>query len=244
MLIFLGAALPIGFLMGAVAATQFFQAQVSFIANQACQVADNRKYWLGKERKGFSAADSEAITTAAAEHAREMCTMLGLTNVNPTVSFDNASDGNHPKFDLTICTIEVKDAKIPFALNVMGFDLARLFKGNFVGRGICTHPKISPYAVLEIDAPAVVEDKTEALATKDRDIAVIPVYGFFKQNLASGSSQNEDYGCGHAPTEDALNFFALNSHPVPKSEIKQMVAGTWPNSWPVTWHPTHKITMP
>ncbi|MBY0551715.1 MAG: hypothetical protein K2W95_30810 [Candidatus Obscuribacterales bacterium] len=195
------------------------QAKVSHIANQSAQIADEGKYWLGVPRPGY---DQRIASDKATAVASAMCKQMGLPDASVVVAFDD----RNPDFDITVCDLNVNAVgSIPFRLTIFNFDLARLFPGNVSARGVAAHAKIKPYALVHMDAPHRIDQSTRTpLGFNERDVAVLPAYGFFYQAVAGNSSVPQTpYGKGLAPNLTPENFFALNHYHLKKSDIEYVV---------------------
>ncbi len=240
---FIAIAVPIGIFFSDVAAAQLCQAQASHIANQACKVANSRKYWLGMRRPGYT---ESAARAEIEEVANTVCNTVGMGFVNATVAFDDRST----EFDLTVCELNFNAiGKIPFRLNVFGFDLAQLFPGNVHVKSVAARAKITQYAVLEIDAPSpsknAIDPNNNAVLNQWRDVVTMPVYGYFQDVPVLAAPYTDTtpgtaIGYGLADMSTAENFFAYNLQSVQGGIVQDMVKNSPPNywwSWPVSWNP-------
>ncbi len=216
----LGIAVPLFLFFGNVAAQLSLQAQVSHIANQAAQACDNGRYWLGQPRPGFTEQVASEEATAVAQ---ELCERVGLKGASVNVKFES----NNPNFDVTVCDVNVNAVgKIPFRTTAFGFDLAKLFPGNVSARGVAAHAKVKPYALIHMDAPTREDQSvTRPLGYNERDVAVIPAYGFF-YNASAGAPNTiaTPYGKGLAPNLSPENFIAMNHYHLKKTDIEHVMA--------------------
>jgi hypothetical protein len=201
------------------AAQLILQAKVSHIANQAAQTIDDGKYWLGMPRPGY---DQDQASQKATNVATALSKRLGLPNASVTVSFDGSSED----FDLTVCDVNVNAiALIPFRLTIFGFDMARLFPGNVSARGVACHAKVKPYALVHMDAPHAIDESTRRpLGFNQRDVAVMPAYGFFYTAVGGETKIGTPYGKGLAPNLSPENFFAMNHYHLKKSDVDHVMA--------------------
>ena len=216
----LGIAVPLLLFFGNVAAQLSLQAQVSHIANQAAQACDDGRYWLGQQRPGFTEQVASEQATAVAQ---DLCERVGLKGASVNVKFES----NNSEFDVTVCDVNVNAVgKIPFRTTAFGFDLAKLFPGNVSARGVAAHAKVKPYALIHMDAPTREDQSaTTPLGFNQRDVAVIPAYGFF-YNASAGSPNTiaTPYGKGLAPNLSPENFIAMNHYHLKKSDIEHVIA--------------------
>lgn len=218
-----------------VAVQLILQAKVSHIANQAAQVADEGKYWLGVPRPGY---DQRTASEKASAVATAMCKELGLPSASVNVTFDD----KNPDFDITVCELNVNAiASIPFRLTIFNFDFARLFPGNVSARGVASHAKITPYALVHMDAPHRIDQSTRTGAFNERDVAVLPAYGFFYQAVAGNTAVPQTpYGKGLAPNLTPENFFAMNHYHLKKSDI-EFILRTGRDVQLSGWHKERRI---
>lgn len=213
-----GIFIPLLIFFANIAAQLTLQAQVGNIANQAAQVSNAERYWLGLPRPGFSESIAADKATALAQ---KLCEQIGLRAASVSVIFDNS----HEDYDLTICDVNVNAAgRIPFRLTVFGFDMARLFPGNVSARGVGAHAKVQPYALIHMDAPTIDDQSTRRpLGLNQRDVAVIPAYGFFYNATGQPGNPNvTPYGKGVANAAPE-NFMAMNHYHLKKSDIDHVV---------------------
>ncbi len=217
------------------AAQLVLQEKVSNIANQAAQSVDEQRYWIGLPRPGFNQSVASDKATAVAE---ALCRRVGLQNASVSVSFDDSN----PDYDLTVCDVNVNAVSdIPFRTVLFGFDMASLFPGNVRARGVASHAKIVPYALIHMDAPHAIDQSTRRpLGFNERDVAVIPCYGFFYTAVAGETKVGTPYGKGLAPGLSPENFFAMNHYHLKKSDVTHVMA-TGEDIQLSGWHKQHVI---
>lgn len=195
------------------------QERVAHIANEAAQTIDDKRYWIGLPRPGFDqAVASEKATTLA----QDLCQRVGLQNASVTVTFDDSN----PDFDVTVCDVNVNAvAHIPFRTVVFGYDFAGLFPGNIRARGVASHAKIIPYALIHMDAPHGIDESTRRpLGFNQRDVAIIPAYGFFYTAVAGETKTGTPYGKGLADGLSPENFFSMNHYHLKKTDVEHVMA--------------------
>lgn len=194
------------------------QADSGHIATQAAGVVDDFKYWLGALRPGYDESLAMPVAEAA---ARQMCLRSGMTlrSINIKSTVDDA--GN----EQTICEVDV-DASRRFVflpiISVLG--LSGALSGNVHAHGETLHSKIPPYALIHMDAPTVDDQSTRLpLGFNQRDVAVIPAFGFFYNAVAGDSNvPPTTYGKGIAPLAPE-NFRALNHYHLKKEDIENVL---------------------
>lgn len=217
-------------------ATQLLlQEKVAHIANQAAQAVDDKRYWLGLPRPGY---DQAMATEKATAIAKDLCRRVGLQNASVDVRFDDSNT----EYDITTCDVNVNAvAQIPFRTVVFGYDFASLFPGNIKARGVATHAKIIPYALIHMDAPHAIDQVyRRPLGYNERDVAVIPAYGFFYTAVAGTTTMPTPYGKGLAPGLSPENFFSMNHYHLKKTDIEHVLA-TGEDVQLSGWHPGHLI---
>lgn len=191
--------------------------QVASIAMQASQACDEGRYWMGQPRPGFTKAQAEA---KARDVANKLCRRVGLNGATVSVSVEPNFD-----YDLTICDVAVNAPnKIPFRVNFFGVDLAKLFDGRAAARGVSAHARIKPYALVHMDAPTIDDEShTRPLGFNQRDVAVIPAYGFFYNATGTPGALVTPYGEGIAPDITPENGFSLNHYHLKKSDVDKVL---------------------
>ncbi|MBX9671588.1 MAG: hypothetical protein K2X93_28625 [Candidatus Obscuribacterales bacterium] len=217
-------------------ATQLLlQEKVAHIANQAAQAVDDKRYWLGLPRPGY---DQSLATEKAKAIAQDLCHRIGLQNASVDVRFDDSNT----EYDITTCDINVNAvAQIPFRTVVFGYDFASLFPGNVKARGVATHAKIIPYALIHMDAPHAIDQVyRRPLGYNERDVAVLPAYGFFYTAVAGTTRMPTPYGKGLAPGLSPENFFSMNHYHLKKTDIEHVTA-TGDDIQLSGWHPGRVI---
>jgi hypothetical protein len=226
---------PMIIFMANLAAQLMLQEKVAHVANQAAETVDEKRYWLGAPRPGYN---QQRATDHAKQVAQELCKRIGLQNASVNVTFDNSN----PEFDVTVCDINANAiAQIPFRTEVFGYDMARLFPGNVNARGVASHAKVTPYALIHMDAPHGVDQSTRRpLGFNERDVAVIPAYGFFYTAVGGVSTTGTPYGKGIANLQPE-NFFAMNHYHLKKSDV-EYVAETGNDVQLSTWNRQHVIS--
>jgi hypothetical protein len=219
LLLLAGVIIPLLIFSVNLAAQLILQAKVSHIANQAAQAVDDGKYWLGMPRPGY---DQEQASHKATAVATTLSKRLGLPNASVTVSFDSTATD----YDLTVCDVNVNAiALIPFRLTIFGFDMARLYPGNVNARGVACHAKVKPYALVHMDAPHAIDESTRRpLGFNQRDVAVMPAYGFFYTAVGGETKIGTPYGKGLADNLSPENFFAMNHYHLKKSDVEHVLA--------------------
>lgn len=217
------------------AAHLLLQAKVAHIANQAALTVDDSKYWLGMPRPGFT---ETVASDKATNVARELCKRVGLKDASVNVTFET----DNSDFEVTICDVNVNAvSQIPFRLNIFGFDMASLFPGNISARGVASHAKVQPYALIHMDAPHIVDEvNRRPLGFNQRDVAVIPAYGFFYNAVAGETTTPTEYGKGLAKNLSPENFFAMNHYHLKKSDV-DYVLETGKDVQLSSWHPGRTI---
>lgn len=217
------------------AAQLFLQAQVAQIADETAKATDEYRFWLGQPRPGFS---ENSASEKATNIARALCERVGLGGASVVVTYEKFEN-----VELTNCQVNVNAvAKIPFRLTLFGFDFASLFPGNVSARGIAAHAKVRPYAVMQMDAPHGDKDQsvTRPLGFNERDVAVIPVYGFFYNATGTAGAATTPYGKGIAKNLTPENSFALNHYSLKKQEL-EYVQRTKGDVFVNGWNPVRRI---
>ncbi|MDZ4832813.1 MAG: hypothetical protein SGJ27_03335 [Candidatus Melainabacteria bacterium] len=226
---------PMIIFMANLAAQLMLQEKVAHVANQAAGTVDQKRYWLGAPRPGY---DQEKASENAKAVAQELCKRIGIQNASVSITFDNSN----PDFDITVCDINANAVtEIPFRTEVFGYDMARLFPGNVSARGVASHAKVAPYALIHMDAPHGMDESTRRpLGFNQRDVAVIPAYGFFYTAVAGVTKTPTPYGKGIANLAPE-NFFAMNHYHLKKSDVEHVVA-TDEDIQLSGWHKQHVIS--
>jgi hypothetical protein len=246
--VFLSIFAPVGVFLSNIAAQQLFQSQASHIADQACEVVNDWRYWLDLERPGFkqNMGSTKTIALSAAKNAAEqMCATLGLADANAAVSVD---DGESPGQQSVRCILTVKNS-IPFPIEMFGFDMKKQFPPAISVTRVSVHKTIGPYGIIMIDAP---DNIVKGIAGPFRNAAVIPVYGLLNKGAIADPTDTTPataWGKGMASIGDTENFFALNGFPIPRSHILMMNGDQPPanplqNSFPFVWNAAHIETVP
>lgn len=192
--------------------------QATHIAAQTAQVVDDYKYWLDAPRPGY--AEDVALKTAT-DAAHSMSERMGLSDPKVTITFETDESGNQ----ITICRLEADArSRLPARVNVFGFDMGTLFPGTVDVMGRNTHSPGPPYALMHMDAPTIVDESTRRpLGFNQRDVVVIPTYGFFYNATGqAGNPNTTPYGKGIAQISPE-NFFAMNHYHLKKSDIDHVV---------------------
>ncbi len=225
---------PMLIFMANLAAQLMLQEKVAHVANQAAETVDEGRYWLGAPRPGYN--ESKASENAKVV-AQELCKRIGLQNASVRITFDNSN----PDFDVTVCDINANAiSQIPFRTDVFGYDMASLFPGNVSARGVASHAKVAPYALIHMDAPHGMDESTRRpLGFNQRDVAVIPAYGFFYTAVAGVTKNPTPYGKGIANLAPE-NFFSMNHYHLKKSDVEYVVA-TGNDVQISSWHKQHVI---
>lgn len=74
-LLFIAIAVPVGIFFINASIQLIVQSQLAHIANQAANVVDSNRYWLGQPRPGFNSGEAEKKAQAA---AKILCDRVGL----------------------------------------------------------------------------------------------------------------------------------------------------------------------
>lgn len=225
---------PMIIFMANLAAQLMLQEKVAHVANQAAETVDEKRYWLGAPRPGY---DQNKAAENAKAVAEALLHRIGLQNASVHITFDNSN----PDFDITVCDINANAiTQIPFRTDVFGYDMAPLFPGNVSARGVASHAKVAPYALIHMDAPHGMDESTRRpLGFNQRDVAVIPAYGFFYTAVAGVTKLPTPYGKGIANLAPE-NFFAMNHYHLKKSDVEHVVA-TGEDIQLSGWHKQHVI---
>lgn len=204
------------------------QSQASQIAKEASQVVDDYRYWLDAPRPGFDSGKAQATATEA---ACKMGETVGLKNTTVRFTYEKDRRGN----DLTVCHLKADASeRFPARVNIFGFDMAKIFSGQVEITAHTSHSQIKPYALIHMDAPRREDQSvTRPLGFNERDVAVIPAYGFFYKAVAGSSGNPTPYGKGLAKNLETENFRAMNHYHLKKTDIETALSGkdVKGNSW-------------
>lgn len=204
------------------------QSQASQVALETAQVIDEYRYWLEAPRPGFEPAKAEATAVGAAQY---MGTAIGLKNTKVQITYEKDKKGN----DLTVChlTADATD-RFPARVNIFGFDMAKIFSAQVSVSAHTSHSQIKPYALIHMDAPRREDQSvTRPLGFNERDVAVIPAFGFFYKAVAGEGSGATAYGKGMAKNLTPEHFRAMNHYHLKKKDIETALGGkeVRGNSW-------------
>ncbi len=231
--LFIIGALPVIIFFANASAQGVIQADSQHIARQTAQVLDDNRFWLDALRPGY---DEENAVNVAKAAASSMCERSGmkLNKVELSVSTDEA--GNHR----TNCSLEV-DARRRFPLLVSfgGFDMNTYFKGVVKATSFTEHSSTPPYSLIHMDAPTtgIDESHKRPLGFNQRDVAVIPAYGFFYTAVAGETKMPTPYGKGIAAGQwGPENFMAMNHYHFKKTDL-EYVTVTGNDVINNSWHP-------
>ena len=196
------------------------QSQASQIAIEAAQVVDDYRYWLDAPRPGFDSAKAQLTAQNA---ARNMGNAVGFKNTTVKFTYEKDKRGN----DLTVCHL-VADAtdRFPARVNIFGFDMSKFFSGQIDVKSHTAHSQIKPYALIHMDAPTREDQSVSTpLGYNERDVAVIPAYGFFYKAVAGAEGSGTPYGKGIAKNLYPENVRSLNHYHLKKSDIETAMTG-------------------
>lgn len=200
------------------------------IATQTANVLDDNRFWLDRLRPGYDQAKAEEVAKAA---ATAMCQKAGMTLKESTITTTQDTDGNHR----TICTLKI-DAKsrFPFLITVGAFDMNSYFKGEITATGFTEHSAQPPYSLIHMDAPTtgIDESHKRPLGFNQRDVAVVPSYGFFYTAVAGETKNPTPYGKGIAGLAPE-NFMSMNHYHFKKSDL-EYVEETGKDVFNNGWH--------
>lgn len=196
------------------------QSQASQVALETAQVIDEYRYWLEAPRPGFEPAKAEATAVSAAQY---MGTAIGLRNTRVQISYEKDRKGN----DLTVCHLSADATdRFPARVNIFGFDMAKIFSAQVSVSAHTSHSQIKPYALIHMDAPRREDQSvTRPLGFNERDVAVIPAFGFFYKAVGGAEGSGTPYGKGLAKNLTPENFRAMNHYHLKKTDIETALSG-------------------
>lgn len=184
-LLFIAIAIPVGVFFINASIQLIVQSQLAHIANQAANVVDSSRYWLGQPRPGFNEAEAEKRAQAA---ARILCERVGLPPVRVDVKLDPPAAGSDVSITEVGVTVDVTRA-IPFRISLFGYDFGKLFPTALTAKGVSANANVKPYALMHFEAPATQDGDQRgkfksAIGANLRETAFIPIYGFGLKNAA------------------------------------------------------------
>jgi hypothetical protein len=204
------------------------QSQASQVAWETAQIVDEYRYWLEAPRPGFEPAKAEATAASAAEY---MGNAIGLKNTKVRITYEKDKRGN----DLTVCHLSADATdRFPARVNIFGFDMAKIFSAQVSVSAHTSHSQIKPYALIHMDAPRREDQSvTRPLGFNERDVAVIPAFGFFYKAVGGVGGSATAYGKGMAKNLTPENFRAMNHYHLKKTDIETALSGkeVRGNSW-------------
>jgi hypothetical protein len=224
--ILIATAYPLFIFLSDMFAQLVLQTEVATIAAKAAQVGDAGYFWLGQPRPGFDAVEFQK---AQVKEAFKLCKKAGLPVPSVSDSMETISSENHDgDYDLITCDVTVTAPKrIPFRLSFFGFDFGAFFSGTAHARGVAVHPRIKPYALVHLDAPHIKDEShSRPFGFNQRDVAVIPVYGFFHNPTGQNGGQVTPYGAGIAENISPEQGFSMNHFHMQRAHIEGALAGT------------------
>jgi len=203
------------------------------IAKQAAGIIDDYRFWLDAPRPGYDEGKASEIARTAAE---AMCAKAGMKL--ESIGFGATTDANGTQ--RTMCSVNVDARKrFPFLISVLAFDMNSYFSGKVQALGYTEHSNQRAYSIIHMDAPhqSIDEVHKRPLGFNQRDVAVLPAYGFFYTAVAAVTTNPTPYGAGLAPNLVPENFFALNHYHFKKSDFEYVVTtgkDVTNNAWHVT----------
>lgn len=203
------------------------------IAKQAAGIIDDYRLWLDAPRPGYDESKATEVARTAAE---AMCARDGMKLESFGFATTSDANGTHR----TICSVDV-DARnrFPFLLSVFAFDMRSYFSGKIKAVAYTEHSDQRAYSIIHMDAPhsSIDEVQKRPLGFNQRDVAVLPAYGFFYTAVAGETKIPTPYGKGLAPNLAPENFFALNHYHFKKTDLEHVVItgnDVTNNAWHVT----------
>lgn len=207
------------------------------IAKQTAGIIDDYRLWLDAPRPGYDEDKATEIARAAAE---AMCAKSGMKL--ESIGFNLSTDANG--MQRTMCSVGVNARnRFPFLIAAGAFDMNSYFTGKIQAVGYTEHSNPQkPYSIIHMDAPHSTVDESikRPLGFNQRDVAVLPAYGFFYTAVAGETKNPTPYGAGLAPNLDPENFFALNHYHFKKTDLEYVVT-TGNDVLNNSWHVTRKI---
>lgn len=229
-ILFLIISLPVIGFTSNLSAQLVIQNDCAQVAAQVAGIVDDYRYWLDRPRPGFDSSKAIGIAKSAGE---AMCDRLGMKANNIDIRLETDAAGN----ERTVCRLQV-DARrrYPLRADVMGYNLAAYFPGILTVEGETRHGAGAPYSLIHLDAPTTADESNKRpLGFNQRDVAVIPAYGFFYDAVAGSRAPGTSYGKGIANMAPE-NFMAMNHYHLKKSDIEHTLT-TGEDVFNNSWHP-------
>ncbi len=197
------------------------------IASQIADVVDDHRFWLDALRPGYDEAKAVAVARSA---AASLCSKVGMKLTNVTISTSTDQDGNY----LTKCTLRVNARnRFPFLISIGAFDMNSYFPYEVQETAVTQHSNQPPYALIHMDAPhgSIDEAHKRPLGFNQRDVAVLPAYGFFYTAVAGETTMPTPYGRGLAREQWLTeNFMSMNHYHFKKSDFDFLMSPDYDES--------------
>ncbi|MBY0551717.1 MAG: hypothetical protein K2W95_30820 [Candidatus Obscuribacterales bacterium] len=218
LVLFLAAGLPVFAFVANASAHMAIQADIRAIAAQTAQVMDDQQYWLEAPRPGVDMAKASGIAKAAAS---AMCQQVGLDTKRVRITYSTDASGGQT----TVCELEVDATKrYPLRLNFPMFDMKSIFPERLTVQGSNEHSPLPPFALIHTDAPTRIDESTRTpLNFNQRDVAVLPAFGFFYKAVAGSTVPGPPYGKGIYQDLTPENFMAMNHYHLKKVDLERVL---------------------
>ncbi len=211
------------------------------IASQVAEVVDDHRFWLDALRPGY---DEDKAFSVARSAAASLCSKVGMKVSDVTLTTSTDAGGNY----LTKCTLRV-DARnrFPFLISVGAFDMNSYFPTQIQETATTQHSNHPPYSLIHMDAPTRGIDESNnragTLGFNQRDVVVMPSYGFFYTAVAGETMMPTPYGKGLAREQWLTeNFMSMNHYHFKKSDFDYLMGPDYDEASEQdiinnSWHP-------
>lgn len=233
-LLFIAIAVPVGIFFINASIQLIVQSQLAHIANQAANVVDSNRYWLGQPRPGFNSGEAEKKAQAA---AKILCDRVGLPPVRVDVQLDPPAAGDDVSITQVDVTVDVTRA-IPFRIALFGYDFGKFFPTALTARGVSANANVKPYALMHFEAPATVDGDQRGkfkspIGANLRETAFIPIYGFGLKTVAgvpdtsiTRADHPTHFGDLGVQNLNPENFIAFNHYNLIQEDLDSLKKGS------------------